>query len=111
VTQANIRSTICVAGYTATVRPPSSQTNAAKFEVVVPDYGLKSTFIGELDHLVSLELGGSNDLSNLWPEAGSIPNQKDATENKLRRMVCTGQISLHEAQERIATNWETALSP
>ena len=63
---------------------------------------------GELDHLVPLELGGSNDLSNLWVEAGHIPNPKDSVENRLHREVCSGKISLHAAQVDIAHNWMTA---
>ena len=63
---------------------------------------------GELDHLVPLELGGSNDLSNLWVEAGHIPNPKDSVENRLHREVCSGKISLHTAQVDIAHDWMTA---
>jgi hypothetical protein len=63
---------------------------------------------GELDHLVPLELGGSNDMKNFWVEAGRIPNPKDTVENRLHREVCAGKISLHTAQLDIAHNWTTA---
>jgi hypothetical protein len=105
------KAVICKAGFTTkTYRPPVEQTDAAKFNVVEPAYGLQGKH-GELDHLVPLELGGANDLSNLWVEVGAIPNAKDTVENTLHDMVCTGRISLHDAQERIATNWLTALNP
>jgi hypothetical protein len=65
----------------------------------------------EVDHLVSLELGGSNAITNLWPEpyAGRWgAHTKDAIENKLRDLVCAGRLSLADAQHREATNWVAA---
>ena len=62
----------------------------------------------EVDHLISLELGGSNEIANLWPEAASPTpgfHQKDQVENYLHDQVCSGAISLREAQNEIATNW------
>jgi hypothetical protein len=67
---------------------------------------LRST--SELDHLVPLELGGSNDITNLWPEVGKVPNPKDKVEDALKRAVCAGQVSLAAAQNAIAANWLTA---
>ncbi len=110
VTQADIHSTICVAGYTDTVRPPVSQTEAFKFDQAYPAYGVASGTQSELDHLVPLELGGANDAANLWPEVGPVPNPKDSVEDALSRAVCDGQISLARAQRAIARNWETAES-
>jgi hypothetical protein len=74
---------------------------------VEPAYG-QPHVRGELDHLVPLELGGSNDMTNFWVEAGKIPNPKDKVENQLHAMMCAGQISLHTAQLDIAHNWTTA---
>src|SRR5215469_18859799 len=107
VTQANIGSTICRAGYTGTVRPPESQTEAFKWNVAEPAYG-QHDVSGELDHLVPLELGGANDARNLWVEAGPIPNAKDAVENALNHAVCDGRITLRAAQREIARNWMKA---
>jgi hypothetical protein len=102
------RARLCAPGYhTATYRPLSSQTTRAKYQVVEPAYGQHSVY-GELDHLVPLELGGSNDMTNFWVEAGKIPNPKDAVENRLHREMCAGQISLRTAQLDIAHNWRTA---
>lgn len=108
VTQANIKSTICHSGYTAAVRPPASETDKAKYKVAYVAYKLKASAKSELDHLVSLELGGANDISNLWPEVGKIPNPKDPVENALHKAVCNGTVTLAAAQEAIATDWETA---
>jgi hypothetical protein len=108
VTQANIRLTICRPGYTKTVRPSASQTDRFKYEVAYPAYGTPRSEKTELDHLVSLELGGSNDATNLWPEYPSTPNPKDKVENALHEAVCDGRITLAAAQDAIASDWLTA---
>src|SRR5450432_189860 len=110
VTQADIGSTICVPGYTATVRPPERQTEAFKFGQAYPAYGTATAAESELDHLVPLELGGANDAANLWPEVGPLPNAKDSVERALNRAVCDGRIRLARAQRAIAADWETAES-
>jgi hypothetical protein len=107
VTQANIASTICASGYTAKVRPPASATDRLKAQMYRA-YGLRSGTVSELDHLVSLELGGANDAANLWPEVGSVPNPKDKVENDLRKAVCSGKVPLAAAQKAIASDWMTA---
>ena len=107
VTQANIHSTICVPGYTAKVRPPASETDALKWRMYVA-YSIQAGTASELDHLDPLELGGDNDTANLWIEAGTIPNKKDAVEGALNRAVCDGRVSLAAAQAAIVTNWTTA---
>ena len=63
----------------------------------------------ELDHLIPLEIGGDpTNVSNLWPEPGYGQNNfhvKDSFENFLHDQVCSGSMSLDEAQHEIATNW------
>jgi hypothetical protein len=64
----------------------------------------------EIDHLISLQLGGSNDLKNLWPQPYDESREwnaceKDALENRLHKLVCTDKIPLAEAQHEIATDW------
>jgi hypothetical protein len=108
VTQADIGTTICVSGYTKTVRPPEAQTEAFKFHVAYPVYGIPAGGKTELDHLVSLELGGANDASNLWPETPPTPNPKDSVENALHAAVCAHKVTLAAAQLAIAGNWITA---
>lgn len=108
VTQRNIRSTICRAGWTAKVRPPESQTEWAKYHVAYPAYHIPGSAVSELDHLVPLELGGSNDITNLWPEVGKIPNPKDKVEDALNHAVCDGRVRLAAAQNAIAADWLTA---
>ncbi len=107
VTQATIDTTICVSGWTKTVRPPVSETSKAKTYMYTA-YGIPPDTPSELDHLVPLELGGSNDVTNLWPEVGSIPNAKDEVENTLHSWVCSGKMTLIQAQTEIAGDWQSA---
>ncbi len=99
VTQATIRSTICRHGWTRTVRPPVSYTNALKLRQL-SEYGLRgppSHF--QEDHLISLELGGDPvDPRNLWPEPYPRAAAVDQIEDELNRKVCDGSLSLAAAQ-------------
>src|SRR5260221_6599071 len=97
---------ICQPGYARSVRnvPESEKTQA------YDEYSIASHVAGqyEVDHLVSLELGGSNDIANLWPEAASPKpgfHEKDQVENFLHDQACSGTIPLQTAQIEIATNW------
>ena len=110
VTQANIQSTICKTGWTSTVRPPVSFTAPLKRKQM-RQYGFTDSPSNyEEDHLIPLELGGSpTSEKNLWPEPGASPNKKDSVESTLRARVCKGQLSLKEAQRRIAADWTAAL--
>lgn len=99
---------LCAPGYsTSAYRPPASATTRFKYGTAEPAYG-QPGIKGELDHLIPLELGGANDASNLWVEAGRIPNPKDTVETRLHDEVCAGTITLRAAQLAIATDWMTA---
>ncbi|HEX2865189.1 MAG TPA: excalibur calcium-binding domain-containing protein, partial [Deinococcales bacterium] len=101
---------VCVPGYSAKVRNVPQSLK----DVVYARYGLARHAPGafEVDHLISLELGGSNSLRNLWPQAyGTSPwnaRGKDALENRLHALACGGKISLRTAQQAIATDWIAA---
>jgi hypothetical protein len=112
VTQATIGRTICVTGWTSTVRPSSSVTTALKVAQLASGYTYKGdTATGdyEEDHLISLELGGAPSAeANLWPEPYNAPEGarvKDQVENKLHALICGGTITLATAQRAIASNW------
>jgi hypothetical protein len=99
-------SQICTPGYTSTVRnvPPDLK------DQVYAEYGITSHQPGEyeVDHLVPLEVGGSNDISNLWPQpAEPRPgfHEKDMLENYLHDQICSGQMNLQKAQTDVASNW------
>jgi hypothetical protein len=110
VTQASIRQTICTPGYTERVRPAEAETERFKYDAAYPAYGVPDSRHTELDHLVPLELGGSNAAANLWPEWPPTPNPKDAVENTLNAAVCDGRVTLAAAQQAIAGDWMTAES-
>ena len=98
---------VCTPGYSSTVRNVSSSTKDAVYTA----YGMTRHFNGsdgEVDHLVSLELGGSNARSNLFPEAAPGSHEKDRLENALHAEVCSGSLTLRAAQRLIATNWVAA---
>src|SRR5947208_11671000 len=99
VTQANIRSTICRHGWTATIRPPTSYTNALKRKQM-RQYGETGSLSDyQEDHLISLELGGNpTDPRNLWPEPYPRAAAVDRIENDLNARVCAGELSLGSAQ-------------
>lgn len=120
---------------TSQVRPPTSYTNKVKKlmlgdggDIKAPN-GRTYTVVGEhlpgsigdyeLDHLISLQIGGHPvDPRNLWMQpwtkTGSLKvergaEEKDKIENALRRQVCKRGMPLAEAQRRIADDWRTAL--
>ena len=91
--------------HTSSVRNvPDSEKHAVEVE-----YGMTPKSYGrtlEVDHIVSLELGGSNDIANLFPERAPGCRVKDKLENKLHVLVCSGAMTLHAAQVGIAANWQ-----
>lgn len=98
---------ICTPGYSKTVRDvPESLKKAVYREYGITHHAPDSY---EVDHLVSLELGGSNSIRNLWPESyTSEPlnaHVKDRLENRLHELVCSGRLGLAAAQRAEATNW------
>jgi len=101
VTQANIGSTICRTGWTATIRPPVSYTNALKVKQM-RQYGEAGSPSGyQEDHLISLEMGGSpTDPRNLWPEPYPRAAEMDQIENQLNSEICDGKLTLAQAQQR-----------
>jgi hypothetical protein len=99
---------ICTPGWATAHRQYFTK---AEREVAFAKYGVHTTNpagYGEYDHLIPLELGGSNNPDNLWPEKGSIPNAKDPIENSLHEAVCSGRVSLSAAQKAIAQDWPVA---
>jgi hypothetical protein len=110
VTQQNIQSTVCVRGYTKTIRPPAHFTNKLK-KRQIREYGYadRNPKHYEEDHLIALSIGGApDDPRNLWPEPRNSEwgaAKKDQLEFVLYKMVCADEISLAEAQHDMATNW------
>ena len=116
VTQANIATTVCKSGWTATIRPTVTYTNKLKATQLKTTYASYVKIWGpkpsayEEDHLISLQLGGNPlDPKNLWPEpyAGVGARKKDVVETALKRLVCAGKLKLADAQKAIL-DWPTA---
>ena len=100
-------STICTPGYASSVRDVSTATK----KQVYAEYGVsypQPPGAYEVDHFIPLEIGGSNDITNLWLEpATPTPgfHQKDQFENFEHGQVCNGTISAAEAQSRMVSDW------
>ncbi len=107
---------ICVKGYSKTVRSVTVSTKKSIYAAYGTPYP-QPTGSYEADHLIPLELGGSNDIANLFPESADPKpgfHEKDLVENYLHNEVCAGDISLAYAQQQIAADWLVvwnALSP
>src|SRR5689334_10602408 len=103
VTPETIAATICTRGWTKSVRPPTSYTNALKLRQmrVYRETGPPSAY--QEDHLISLELGGHpTDPRNLWPEPYPRAAAVDRIEDELNAKVCTGRPAVAEAQRQEA---------
>jgi hypothetical protein len=109
VTQANIARTICMSGYTGTVRPPLAYTESLKRKQLPKSIAPTCC---ELDHYIPLEIGGHpSDPHNLWPQPWNGvcgAHTKDKLENRLNSLVCHGRLSLVAAQTAIRTDWIAA---
>jgi hypothetical protein len=101
-----LRSVLCSPGFhTSTIRHVSdSDRRAVDVEYGMEPRGYGSTL--EIDHIIPLELGGSNSFANLYPERAPGFRVKDKLENRLHQMVCSGSITLRAAQLGIAQNWQ-----
>lgn len=113
VTQDSILETICVPGYTKTVRPSTTYTNGVKRKLMWAA-GIDESRLPEfeLDHIIPLALGGHpRKLDNLqlqsW-EGEDGAKRKDRIEVKLQCLVCSGQVPLAEAQQEIGDDWPAA---
>jgi hypothetical protein len=110
VTQENIQQTVCVKGFTKTIRPPASYTNKLKkTQIRQYDYSDTNPKDYEEDHLIALSIGGNpTDSANLWPQPRKSEwgaDKKDQLEFVLYKRVCAGEVSLKDAQREMATDW------
>ncbi len=100
--------TVCVSGFTKTIRPPVSYTGPLKLKIMAA-YGVTDPAKYELDHLVALEDGGAPaDPANLWPQPYSPSpgaHNKDDLENFEKRQVCEGKATVLQAGEALSGDW------
>jgi hypothetical protein len=107
VTQESIQETICVAGWTRSIRPHSADTRRIKQELLrelaLP---VESANEYELDHRIPLSLGGAPfERANLELQPWDEAPEKDRKETCLSRVVCAGRLTLNEARARIWRDW------
>jgi hypothetical protein len=92
---------------------PKKKTTYAAYGLTAPQSNIGKTQTCELDHLISIELGGADTLDNIWPQCGPADTVlaqryfkiKDGVENYLNVQVKAGQVTLDEAQKQIAADW------
>jgi hypothetical protein len=111
VKQSNINQTICVPGWTKTIRPPTSYTNKLKRTLVEATASDDAVEDYELDHVVPLAVGGHpTDIDNLKLQPWDGPDgahKKDVVEVRMKRLVCARRISLKKAQACFINDWRT----
>lgn len=76
--------------------------------LIDPHDGAKWSDKVEFDHIISLELGGSNDIHNLFPQYYDGrwgARVKDQYEDWIHRELVAGRVGLRDAQKRISSNW------
>jgi hypothetical protein len=98
---------------TATYSDDADVVPASVKERVFQEYGMAPQSRNyELDYLISPQLGGTDDVGNLWPEPASASvwnvRDKDALENRLHQLVCQNKVTLSTAQHDLAIDWISA---
>lgn len=109
--------TLCTAGSTKDARHVTQAMKNQVFERYGYKKGSYKPGDYEIDHFISLENGGANDIMNLWPEhycpIGNDPTktncwgarEKDKVETQLHRWLCQNKITLHDDQVILQTDW------
>jgi len=106
----------CLRGHATSEQQKSRTYSWYKLEHPANNQGASQAC--ELDHLISLELGGADTLDNIWPQCGPSGvalseryfKRKDAVENYLAKQVKEHKIDLSAAQRGIASDWTQYLA-
>ena len=100
-------------------------TSASRKQITYDWYGVDKPannkgkkMVCELDHLISIEIGGADTIDNIWPQCGPsrvvLKNryfkQKDMVEDYLAAQVRAGTMQLDDVQAGIAKNWTQYLT-
>ena len=103
------KSEICAPGFTT--KKYRHTTEATKHKICA-EYGITGNCPDhqyEIDHIISIEIGGADVPGNLWPQPLGQARVKDKLENRLHKLVCTGKMGLVEAQRCISTDWVSCM--
>ena len=109
VTQANVASTVCRSGYATSIRNVSNATKSRVYAEYKILGAQKRLYV--IDHLVPLEVGGANDITNLWPQPKADAHKKDLVENLEHARLCSGAIDLATAQQVFLAGTQQATPP
>lgn len=100
---------VCTSGYAGSMR---HVTEATKRDVFRRYHLSRADGSFEVDHLDSLELGGTNDIKNLWIQSYTTQpwnaHDKDLLEGRLHYLVCHNRLDLKVAQDAITLDWIAA---
>jgi hypothetical protein len=110
------KAVICTVGYTAGVDAHGAKVRDVPESLkqkIYDEYKIdRKSDRFEIDHIISLQLGGSNDPKNLWPQSYTTKPynayMKDDLENKMKKLICDGKITQDQAQKEISTDWQGA---
>jgi hypothetical protein len=111
VTPETIHSTICVSGYSSSIRPPQAYTDRVKRHLM-REAGIPFEFIHDyvLDHVIPISSGGSpTDLRNLRLQPRDLSLAKDRAENRSHQFICDGRLDLRSAQQTMYSDWRRLL--
>jgi hypothetical protein len=97
------RAAVCSTGYARAHRSVPYRVRDRIYDAYGLPRGSRRGYV--IDHFIPLELGGTNDPANLWPQSRSEAHRKDRDEDRLRAEVCAGEISLDAAREEIRRLW------
>jgi hypothetical protein len=102
--------TVCKPDWSASIRPPTTETNRMKTAAMIA-YGIPASERPdtELDHEVPEAMGGASDAANLWPEVSDQPgkgvhNTKDEVETRVHTAICRHPVTGRDKM------WATAVA-
>lgn len=99
-----LRGDLCKRGYASSVKAISAKTKDAVFSAyTIAEFDRKQY---TLDRFAPINLGGTNDVQNIWPQPTKDVSSKNKVESFLFEEMCSGRITVSESQELASTNWQ-----
>lgn len=99
---------VCDINYPLTVKEIPIDKKEEIFNLYGIAFNVRNRNRYETDYIISSDLGGSNNIDNLWTQSyNGIWNayDKDKLEVYLHTLVCKGILDLDVAQQKMAKNW------
>jgi len=99
---------VCMKGFSKMIRRTTYEMKRKTYQA----YEIRNTKANKIDHLVPLSLGGADSMKNIWPTDFNTKNytadDKDRLELKIRKLVCSGKMSVQKGQKLFMRNWQKA---